>query len=436
MKIAYAKLARSFPTARSAVSNVGGDIEVVNLLHHLLDEGHEVHLIGQTQRKVECDHPRAEELLVNHWGYDYDSTYNRDQFRAMVEPLTRQYDDTFWAYEAWLDVCASRLPDDFDEVIVWLGHHGTSLHPLPPLRKKVQSDTGRTTVQQNDLRYSYPIVHAINWHKWQPLYICPDPRNRMKFRDFSHRMLRKVAAQFDEGKEFKGYDPDAYAGAGQVFTMKSYYRYEGVETLAIDHSLPDNIDTDTRLENPPISPLGLIVNEGYPYVSKDKRLRLVQEWCEPWLQDPGFAIHGTWSMKSASELFAAMHKVYAPEIAPVNFDQVIEALQEWRSTFTMPATNTGWATAKPWESFVAGIVCFRHPRYDRQNHIYSASKMPGDLATFLSPLSPAVLEKRVDEMLLDDDAWRLRIGQQYEFLRENYDRGRQAILARLGKVDQ
>ena len=436
MKIAYAKLARSFPTARSAVSNVGGDIEVVNLLHHLLDEGHEVHLIGQTQRKVECDHPRAEELLVNHWGYDYDATYNRDQFRAMVEPLTRQYDDTFWAYEAWLDACASRLPDNFDEVIVWLGHHGTSLHPLPPLRKKVQSDTGRTTVQQNDLRYSYPIVHAINRHKWQPLYICPDPRNRMKFRDFSHRMLRKVAAQFDEGKEFKGYDPDAYAGAGQVFTMKSYYRYEGVETLAIDHSLPDNIDTDTRLENPPISPLGLIVNEGYPYVSKDKRLRLVQEWCEPWLQDPGFAIHGTWSMKSASELFAAMHKVYAPEIAPVNFDQVIETLQDWRATFTMPATNTGWATAKPWESFVAGIVCFRHPRYDRQNHIYSASKMPGDLATFLSPLSPAVLEKRVDEMLLDDNAWRLRIGQQYEFLRENYDRGRQAILARLGKVDQ
>lgn len=436
MKLAYAKLARSFPTSRAEASNVGGDIEVINLLHHLLDDGHEVHLFGQTQR-TPCDHPRASELLVNHWGHGPEFAYDRNMFRILVEAKrVREKCEDFDAYESWLDDCCDQLPDDFDDVIVWLGHHGTSLHPLPPLRKKVQSDTGYTTCQQNDLRYSYPIVHAINRRNWQPLYICPDPRNRMKFRDFSHRQTRKVMAQFNEGKEFKGYNPEEH----RVFTMKSYYRYDGIETLAIDHLVdplefaPGN-DAYVRLDDPPDSPFGLIVNEGYPYVSRDKRLKLVQEWCAPWMPRDDFAIYGTWTKSSASELESDM-SIDAPPVEAKPYDDIISYLQGWRSTFTMPATATGWATAKPWECFIAGTVCFRHPRYDRQNHIYSPLKMPGDLANFLSPLSPMRLEERVNKMRNDEEAWKLRVGQQFDFLREHYNRGWTAVQERLGRVDK
>ena len=440
MKIAYAKLARSFPTARSAVSNVGGDIEVVNLLHHLLDDGHEVHLIGQTQKQHKCDHPRADELLVNYWGEGDDYLFDRRDFRRLMEVATRKNDQTLWDYEEWLDTAIDQFPE-FDDVLVWLGHHGTSLHPLPGIRKKGEY----TICQQNDLRYSYPIVRAINRKKWQPMYLCPDPRNRMKFRDFSHKQERKVVAQFNESKEFKGWDPD-YEGPGgtkgRVFTMRSYYRYDGIETLAIDHMLESRgekvvlLPWENRegpLLNPPDSPFGLIVNEGYPYVNKDKRLVLVQTWCTPWMQREDFELFGTWSAKSTSELQSNMHKD-ALCVEPIPYEEVIDRMSGWRSTFTMPATATGWATAKPWEAFIAGCVCFRHPRYDRQNHIYSATKMPGDLAQFLSPLSPRTLETRVDEMWNDKEAWAQRAGQQFQFLKENYERGWHAVRERLGKV--
>jgi hypothetical protein len=81
---------------------------------------------------------------------------------------------------------------------------------------------------------------------------------------------------------------------------------------------------------------------------------------------------------------------------------------------TFPATATGWATAKPWECFAAGCICFKHPRYDDQRHIYG-EHMPAELRTFLSVPHATALRERV-KMLEDDVTWRRYAELQYDYL--------------------
>jgi hypothetical protein len=95
------------------------------------------------------------------------------------------------------------------------------------------------------------------------------------------------------------------------------------------------------------------------------RLSIMQEWVMPIIGDNSpenpHWVHGTWSNKAQETL--------GFEIKPAPWDQYYPMLNNTLCTFTTPSSGSHWATAKPWEAFAGGTICFFHPEYDKQDNI-------------------------------------------------------------------
>ncbi len=178
------------------------------------------------------------------------------------------------------------------------------------------------------------------------------------------------------------------------------YNYSGIEMLALPRR---ERNYDARIAHPSQRSLfGLLINEGYNNLPEGKgRKDLVRQWC-----DPSTSIIGTWSESSIELLKDAGFN----EPRPIALSDVEMQLMRWKATMTFPATNSGWATAKPHECFVSGTICFRHPAYDSQNHIYSSEHMGKytvdgiPLDQFLTPRTKQGLRDRL-EMLTNDELY-------------------------------
>lgn len=397
MRIAYGKICRSIPLTLDEASNVGGDAEVVNLLNELLNADHEVHLISRNQGKEPVSHGGQ---LVNHFAPGGLFTTNAPKWAREKGPESDAYMQFFMTR-------STSLPE-FDAIFMWLGDHGTSNHPMPGVAKATKGKY--TTCRQQDAIYGFPplaILNALGDQRGQrPHWLCPDPRNVIKFRDLWHADQRPVMAQYNwrRGETSFYHEVD-----DKIRVAGVDYRYSGIELLAVprgawhvDYSLP-------RL------PFGLLINEGYNNLPEHRgRKDLVRAWCDPERTE----IFGTWS-DSSRELLRQSGFLVGP---PVDLNAVNLTLQRWRATMTFPATNTGWATSKPWECFRAGTVCFRHPNYDTQDHIYSRKHgMSEDLYTFLSPRTLTGFKDRLKE--LDNiGTWRQIADAQLEYFVSSWDR--------------
>lgn len=386
MKIAYGKFGRSIPLTLDSASNVGGDAEVVRLFHRLLEEGHEVHLVGRNQSKEL--HPFLN--VTNHWapGGTFDG----------CPPASRHRGETFDTYDKFFRE-RLQLLSSFDAALIWLGQHGSSVHPVPAVQEGKKGEYTNPLV--SDVNYGYPLIAFCNHLNIRPLWLSPDPRNMIKFRDLWEPNQRPILAQYRTSKDNTFYDERD----GKLRTGGTRYTYSGIELLAIDSTAGE---CDVVRFNYHVAPFGVLVNEGYNNLGTKGRLHLL----ESWLKDiPYYEIFGTWSDSSQARLKRT--------ITPVPLADVTKTLQRWRSTITFPATGTGWATSKPWEAFNAGCICFRHPKYDDQNHIYGP--MPDDLRTFLSPPTISGLVSRIKQ-LEDYDTWANYVTKQYAYFKESYVR--------------
>jgi hypothetical protein len=83
-------------------------------------------------------------------------------------------------------------------------------------------------------------------------------------------------------------------------------------------------------------------------------------------------------------------------IKPAQWERYYPNLHSVRTTLTTPSSGSGWATAKPWEAFAAGTVCFFHPEYDTQNNILSDA--PDHLKNWLRVSSARELEARIKHL--------------------------------------
>ena len=388
MRIAYAKLGRSIPLGLKKASSVGGDAEVVRLLNKLRRE-HEVHIVGRNQVDVTLPN------VVNHWapGGIFDNVpYIRDEHRND----RFAFDEFYAAYKERI----LRLPP-FDAWVIWLGQHGTSSMPLPKLQKGrfgnsgANSDSDYTMPLMSLLNYVGPLIYTLNVLKVRPIWLCPDPRNVLKDRTLADPNQRTILGQYNCHRDNKFYD----AETGTLHERRVHLVYSGIELLAID---PDEAYLD---EMPPEKSFGILVNEGYNNLGAKGRLALVKDWLKSWLTDPDFEFFGHWSASSQQ----ALGRV----ITTVPLADVSKTLRRWRSTVTFPATATGWATTKPWECFATGCVCFKHPRYDDQRHIYG-EHMPKTLRDFLCVPHATALRERV-QALDDVTTWRQVAEQQFEY---------------------
>ena len=168
-------------------------------------------------------------------------------------------------------------------------------------------------------------------------------------------------------------------------------------------------------EQPGEHPFGMIVNENRKDVVHD-RLTIVQQWVLS--KYPDAPLHGIWSDDSKEQL--------GRDIQPLPNHLMWDTLRTFRSTLTTPASGSGWATAKPWESFAAGVVCFFHPSYDTQGHIMPfPDRSTGDeeldhLAAWLRPPSAEAFHKAVQAVADDDDVWRWLVSAQRRYFERAY----------------
>lgn len=375
MRIAYGKLGRSIPLTMEDAGSIGGDIEVVRLLDILRSE-HEVHIVGRNRANVDIPG------VVNHW---------QGTFDEMPVPSRCHTDPEYQAFVSFLKERTARLPE-FDAWVIWLGQNGSSLHCVPATQKKMLGQMTQPLISL--INYGYPLVHMVNQLGVKPFWLCPDPRNTIKFRDLWDPQQRPILAQFNATSGItKGTNSvsfyDERDGKLRKGTVK--YVYSGIEMLAVPPQ-----DRPTAV--PPLL-FGLLVNEG-PTNVPNRRVDLVQKWCKG-----EYEIYGHWTQKSMG--------ILGRDIYPIEVHDVRSVLQRWKATMTFPASNSGWATAKPWECFAAGTICFKHPLYDVQGHIYG-KHMPEELREFLCPIFSSQLESRLEE-LRDDTRWRYWADLQFDY---------------------
>lgn len=408
MRIAYAKLGRSIPLNIEDASAVGGDAEVIRLLDKLVSEGHEVHVVSRTVRGSR----RTDGSVVDHWAsggaFAGLGVINPSGAKPTDEAVIRYRDD--------LTRRVASLPE-FDAWIIWIGIHGTSSWFIPSIDRP--GDTVTPQVQQ--INYVLPVAWALNHHNpSNVMWLCPDPRNLFKDRTIYNigDATQPILGQYKTSRVTKSW----VAPEDRMVERNLQYVYSAVEMLAIPE--PDVLGWHDIMTRPiPDDLFGIMVNEGRPS-GTHARSRLVKDWIIK--QDIDFEIFGEWSLDGQAQL--------KRKIMRVPYGMVNDTLQRWRSTITFPASSTGWATAKPWECFAAGVVCFAHPLYDDQQNIFGKD-MPERLRDFLRVKTPAELKERV-EKLADNHLWQLMVRDQYEYLVRAYksrEGGYHMIRERLGQ---
>jgi hypothetical protein len=434
VRIGYAKLGRSMPLTLDRCGNLGGDVEMVAVVKELALRHPEddFFLTGRNtgERPADVGLPGNVHNPWLDWGPRLSrwlSDLRRERGRdAGGLTVAEQLTIVRYLDELTLDTFAG-----LDQHIIWVGQHGTSNSPIP----RVDDRTRLTKPQDWSLYYASFILRGINaWRDVDPLnreevYLNADARNTHKMRDLKWPLRHPVLGQRNESKRLKheryvednerserefhdylehckrlggeddreawrhyeclGFEANAAVWKSRVAT--SYARLE-VNGLAPSTPFGDLISYDESWDRP--GDLGLFINEARSIgVHPEKARRtILRDWVLP--LSPYF-LHGTWSKESLSEL--------GVNISPAPWSEYYPRLHSVRCTFTTPSSGSGWATAKPWEAFAAGTVCFFHPAYDDQNHILGDA--PSELRRWLRVRTPTELRLRVEALARDRTMW-------------------------------
>lgn len=330
-----------------------------------------------------------------------------------------------------------------DGFVMWVGQHGTTNSPIP----RIDGREALTKPQDWSLYYASFMLRGINaWREADPLNreeinLNADARNRHKMRDLKWPLRHPVLAQYTFGNNLKHerYDDGTrlfeefvtaeaspqtahwprdwgselgWEENGNIWksTVRNVYSRLEINGLAPGTPFGDLISYNETYEGR--SHFGLFINEARAIGVRPEmaRLPILKRWVMP--LNPHF-IHGTWSDKAKKELFADFPNW---NIQPAPWDQYYPKLHSVLATFTTPSSGSGWATAKPWEAFAGGTVCFFHPQYDDQNHILSDA--PQDLQAWLRVNNPTQLRTRIDMLMKDKSAWLWLVRAQ----REHFDK--------------
>ncbi|MGB2791293.1 MAG: hypothetical protein WBC29_01950 [Candidatus Moraniibacteriota bacterium] len=414
------KIGRSWKLDPTKGTATGGDADVARALHIIARQRPDdtFYLLGRNsgENPQECGYPAN---VVNPW------TELTPKITAM------KLGADVGRIITTLTELTTQMFMEMDHQIVWAGQHGTSNIPIPT----VSDRAALTQPQISFVKYVSYILNGINsWRDVDPLtreeiWLCPDPRNYLKARDLKWPFRHHVIAQYNQtrSQKFERYGasaPESFAGkwdsesSDTVWLAPTSYRYGALELTALPH--PDrahvSLSHDGRYD------FGMIANENRNYVSRD-RCSALTEWVMPFWPDA--EIFGKWTA-------ASLKKLDRPDIRPCPYEYLASTMQRWRTTLTTPASGSGWATAKPWECFAYGVVCFFHPDYDTQGHIIPTIEQlvgpHGDmfdddiatLARWLRVATPEDLHKRVTHLASDQAAWLWLVRTQRAYYERMY----------------
>jgi hypothetical protein len=423
MKIGYGKIGRSMPLTLDRCGNLGGDVEMAAVvkrlaLRHPTDE---FWLLGRNHGEVPTD-VSLPGNVINPWT-EWGPELRRRQNAGKMNYANLTVDDQIRMRDIFRDMTEKSFVE-MDAHLWWVGQHGTCNTPMLGLR----NPTELTRPQDSQCYYSSFIMQGCNaWRELDPVgreevFLNADARNKHKMRDYKWPFRHPVLGQFDSTQTIKherygdpsGFDwwatntrttlaPDRGQDPSQVWMSKIDTVYSRLEINGLYPGTPfgDLISYDENWDRP--GRFGLFINEARSYVSRGLARRdVMREWILP--LEPYF-IHGTWSKESKT--------VLGRDIIPAPWELYYPRLHSVRTTFTTPSSGSGWATAKPWEAFAAGTVCFFHPAYDSQNHILADA--PKWLQIWLRVPTATDLRKRVEHLNSRTGAqdWRDIVRAQY-----------------------
>lgn len=407
--IGYGKLGRSMPLTLEKCGNLGGDVEMVAVVKELAlrHPEDEFVLLGRNSGETPSDVGLPTNIL-NPWAHNTDHVPYRSMDawkRRLDTAIALDGDIKGQVLTPERQLRLAKIFDDItfpifhhlDGMVMWVGQHGTSNTPIP----KVDDPTTLTKPQDWCAWYSGFMLRGINhWRNtrgpWEYEEVClnADARNRHKMRDMKWPLRHPILAQFNSSKNLKHeryegetipdngwqkYATDIGQNTWQSTVRDTYVRLE-INGLRSGTPFGDLISFNDDWHRP--GNFGLFINEARSIGIRPElqRKTIMESWVLP--LNP-FFIHGTWSSEP-----------YKSNIKPAPWDQYYPRLHSVRCTLTTPSSGSGWATAKPWEAFAAGTVCFFHPEYDTQNNILGDA--PQFLQNWLRVQSSGQLRNRVD----------------------------------------
>lgn len=410
-KIAYGKLGRVIEVDPAKWGESGGDNEPPALLLTLADR-----------------HPDVEWVVVGkNSGWESPRANITNPWQEWLPALKMKADTHVFDRIRRLDEVTMPTFDDLDGVVLWMGQHGTSNSPIP----KVEDRNELTSPQISFVGYSSFLMRGINyWRRNDPIvreevWLLPDARNYLKGRDLKWPRRHPILSQFDwSRKEWcerygderlpsdMGFDAEVINGKWK--TMDQYIG-SGLELVGIP--APPALQEQPGWEDR--SHFGILINEarGYGMRPELTRLHAMQNYVKQ--LEPAW-VHGTWPKASLEKL--------GMDIQPVRYDRIFDLMTSTKSTFTTPSSGSGWATAKPWESFGMGIICFFHPLYDTQGHIVPTLDQLAvgggvdydeelcHLARWLRVETPEQLHARVKAVNESRETYEWLAGAQYRLL--------------------
>lgn len=379
--------------------SLGGDNEMVPTLKLLAERHPDVDfvLVGRNSGEPNVD-VGLPSNVINPW------TAWQPELRRRINERGLNYQDLSVDDHLRLrDVLGAVTGDtiaDLDGIVMWLGQHGTTNSPLPAIKDR----TKLTKPYDWANLYGSYLLRGINrWRDEDPaareeVLLNSDSRNYVKYRDGRWPWQHPVLAQYNQTNNVKHerYDGD------EIWPGKSRTVYARLEISSLVPGTPfgDTLKFTNDFNDRPFG-FGVVVNETRRQVNPAKaRATVLRSWVLP--LEPAY-VRGHWSVESQRQLGIT--------VMPVPVTEYAQLLNRTRCTFTMPASGSGWATAKPWESFATGVVCFFHPAYDDQDHILGDA--PAALHDFLRVQTPQELADRVKLVTNDRETWDWAVNMQF-----------------------
>lgn len=384
------------PLTLEKCGNLGGDVEMVAVIKQLAERhpADEFYLLGRNSGQKPADVGLPANVF-NHW--------------VVWAPLLRQALNAHGLNHANLSVAehltvkkifADLTLNSFlamDAHVWWVGQHGTSNHPIP----KIEDPTVLTKPYDWCAYYGGFILNGINgWREdglarggslgfREEVWLNADPRNKHKMRDLKYPLQHPILTQANFSHPLKH---EQYDGTGVVTAnVNNVYARLEVNGLAPGTPFGDLLSFNDQWSHR--ESFGLFINEARRNVTESRARRTVmRDWILP--LNPAF-IHGTWTPESKAQL--------GIDPKPAPWARYVPILQSVRCTFTTPSSGSGWATAKPWEAFAAGTVCFFHPEYDTQGNILADA--PDILREHLPVKTPAELREKIEYLDNHPEFW-------------------------------
>jgi len=399
------------PLTLEGCGNLGGDVEMVAVVKELAlrHPDDTFILVGRNSG----EHPSDVGLpsnVRNPW------VLWREQLRRRLAEAGIKGNLTVEQHKVVTQIYRDMMGDIWkrlDGLVLWVGQHGSSNMSIP----KIDDPTQWTKPQDWCAFYAGYMLDGVNQFRdgredtHDVVWLNADARNRHKMRDLKHKLKNPILTQRNFTNALKH---EQYDGTPPISsTVRNVYSRLEINGLAPGTPFGDLIQYNP---NPTLRRyrFGMFINEARAIGVKAgmDRLTVMKEWVMPIIdsnspENPHW-VHGTWSERSQTEL--------GFEIKPAPWDQYYPLLNDTLCTFTTPSSGSGFATAKPWEAFAGGTICFFHPDYDDQDNILKDAHEV--LRSWLHVSTPRQLKQRVAAVAANPQTAQWLITRQ----REHFER--------------